>query len=115
MDESDYDQRFNVSERRWTTEPKNLVNLFCAVIYDLLWRILYAGEDTLARNVAVQGNPTQTSPLAVIMASIVPMKYAYVSPKAPPSVSNRKAFTLIDCDIESAVLERQVTDVHREP
>jgi hypothetical protein len=115
MGEPNYDQRFNMPERRWTTEPKNFVNLFCAVIYDLLWRILYAGEDILARNVAVQRNPTQTSPLAVIMASIVPMNYVYVSPKGPLSVSNRKAFTLIDRDIESAVLERQVTDVHHEP
>lgn len=53
----------------WTAEPKNFVNLFCAVIYDLLWRILYAGEDGLAGDIR---NPTQTSPLAVIMASIVP-------------------------------------------
>jgi hypothetical protein len=80
-EEPDYDQRFNVPERRWTAEPKNFVNLFCAVIYDLLWRILYAGEDILARDVAVQRNPTQTSPLAVIMASIVPMNYAYISPR----------------------------------
>jgi hypothetical protein len=82
-EEPDYDQRFNVPERRWTAEPKNFVNLFSAVIYDLLWRILYTGEDVLARNVAVQRNPTQTSPLAVIMASIVPMNYAHVSPKGP--------------------------------
>lgn len=41
-------------ERRWTAEPKNFVNLFCAVIYDLLWRILYAGEDVRARYVAAQ-------------------------------------------------------------
>ncbi len=74
--EEPYDQRFNVPKRRWTAEPKNFVNLFFAVIFDLLWRILYAGEDVLARDVAVQRNPTQTSPLAVIMASIVPMNYA---------------------------------------
>lgn len=80
--EPDYDQKFNVPEKRWTAEPKNFVNLFCAVIYDLLWRILFAGEDVLARDVAAQRNPTQTSPLAVIMASIVPMNYAYVSPEA---------------------------------
>jgi hypothetical protein len=72
--EPDCDQRFNVPERRWTAEPKNIVNLFCAVIYDLLWRILSAGEDVLARDVAIQRNPTQTSPLVVIIASIVPMK-----------------------------------------
>src|SRR5260221_6537284 len=42
---SPYDQRFNVPKRRWTAEPKNFVNLFFAVIFDLLWRILYAGED----------------------------------------------------------------------
>ena len=96
-------------------EPKNFVNLFYAVIYDLLWRVLYAGE--YVRDVKVQRNPTQTSPLAVIMASIVPMDYRiqFVSPKGLLSVSNRKAFTLIDHDIESAVLERQITDVHREP
>jgi hypothetical protein len=81
-----YDQRFNVPERRWTAEPKNFVNLFCAVIYDLLWRILYAGEGVPPRDVAVQRNLTQTSPLAVIMASIVPMNYANVSPKGPLSV-----------------------------
>jgi len=79
----DYDQRFNVPKRRWTAEPKDFVNLFCAVIYDLLWRILCAGEDVLTRDVATQRNPTQTSPLAVIMASIVPMNYAYVSLKGP--------------------------------
>lgn len=114
-EEPDYDQRFNVPERQWTAEPKNFVNLFCAVIYDLLWRILYAGEDVLAKDVAVQMDPTQTSPLAVIMASIVPMNCVYVSPKGSLSVSNRKVFTLIDRDIESAVLEHQVTDVHHEP
>jgi hypothetical protein len=114
-DQPDYDQRFNVQERRWTAEPKDFVNLFCAVIYDLLWRILYTGEGVLAKDVVVKSAPTQTSPLAVIMASIVPMNYACVSPKGPLSVSNRKVFTLIDHDIESAVLERQVTDVHHEP
>ena len=114
-EEPGYDQRFNMPERRWTAEPKNLVNLFGAIIYNLLWRILYAGDGDLARNVAIQRNPTQTSPFAVIMASIVPMNYAHVSPKGSLSVSNRKVFTLIDRDIESAVLERQVTDVHHEP
>lgn len=80
--QTDYDQRFKVPGRRWTTEPKNFVDLFCAVIYDLLWRILYAGEDVFARDVTAQMNPTQTSPLAVIIASIVPMDHAYnVSPK----------------------------------
>lgn len=113
--EPDYDQRCNVSERQWTAEPNNFVNLSCAVIYNLLGRILYVGEDVLATDVAVQRNPTQTSPLAVIMASIVPRNYAYISPKGPLSVSNRKVITLIDRDIESAVLERQVTDVHHEP
>jgi hypothetical protein len=108
--EPDCDQKFDVPERRWTAEPKNFVNLFCAVIYDLLRRILYAGEDVLARDVAIQRNPTQTSPLAVIMASIVPMKLCICKPEA-----NRKVFTLIDRDIESAVLERQVTDVHHQP
>ena len=44
-DEPDYDQRFNVPERWWTAEPKDFVNLFCAVVYDLLRRILYVCED----------------------------------------------------------------------
>lgn len=114
-EEPEYDQRFNVPERRWTAEPKNFVNLFCAVIYDLLWRILYVGEGVFAKDVALQRDPTQTSPLAVIMASIVPMNYTCVSAKGQLSVSNRKVFTLIDHDIKSAVLERQVTDVHHEP
>src|SRR5712672_2459861 len=35
-----YDQRVNVPERWWMIEPKSFVNLFCAVIYDVLWRIL---------------------------------------------------------------------------
>jgi hypothetical protein len=33
-------------------EPENLVYLLCAVIYDLLRRILWANEEALAQNVA---------------------------------------------------------------
>jgi hypothetical protein len=34
-----------------TDEPENFVYFFCAVVYDLLWGILWADEDTPAQNV----------------------------------------------------------------
>lgn len=59
--------------------------------------------------------PTQTSPLAVIMASIVPIQICIYKPEGLCLELGKERFTLIDRNIESVVVERQVTDVHHEP
>ena len=53
--EPDNYQMLQRAKEMVTTEPENFVHLFCAVIYDLLRRILWADEEALARDVEDDG------------------------------------------------------------
>ena len=50
-EEPDNYQMLQRTKEMVTAEPENFVHLFCAVIYDLLRRILWADKEALARDV----------------------------------------------------------------
>lgn len=54
--------------------PYGFVDLFCAVLNYLFWRILREVYINNGRTDKMQSRHTQTSPLDVIMASIVPWR-----------------------------------------
>jgi hypothetical protein len=64
-----------------TAEPENFVHLFCAVVYDLLRRILWADEGALARDVEKQWTPPRHRPWLSSWRPSYLSEYAYVSPE----------------------------------
>ena len=66
-----------------TTEPENFVHLFCAVIYDLLRRILWADEEALARDVEERWTPPRHRPWLSSWHPSYLFEYACVSLNGP--------------------------------
>jgi hypothetical protein len=55
----------------WNNLPYHLINFFVTVFDYLFWWILYVNEQDVLQ--LSENEHTQTSPLAVIIASIVPV------------------------------------------
>ena len=51
MHERGYDQMLKLAKKTVTTEPENFVHFSCAVIYDLLRRVLWADKKALVHDV----------------------------------------------------------------
>ena len=92
--EPDNYQMLQRAKEMVTTEPENFVHLFCAVIYDLLRRILWADEEALRTGCRRRWNPPRHRPWLSSWRPSYLSKYAYISPKGFVWSSERKGLPL---------------------